>query len=50
MNTNFKAVGVTRLVIKPEPTAPEAYTLTARPSELATVAGTAVYIMHAAHA
>ena len=50
MNTNFKVVGLTRLGIKPESTAPEAGALTIRPSELATVADTVVCIMHAAHA
>ena len=33
MNTNFKVIGLTRLEIKPEPTAPEADALTTRPSE-----------------
>ena len=34
MNTNFKVIGLTRLEIKPESTAPEADALTTRPSEL----------------
>ena len=34
MNTNFKMIGFTRLVIKPKSTAPEADALTSRPSEL----------------
>ena len=34
MNTNFKIIGLTRLGIKPESTAPEADALTTRPSEL----------------
>ena len=34
MNTNFKVNGVTRLGIKPKSTAPEANSLTTRPSEL----------------
>ena len=31
MNTNFKDIGLTRLGIKPESTAPEADALTTRP-------------------
>ena len=34
MNTNFKVLGLTRLGIKPESTAPEADTLISRPFEL----------------
>ena len=34
MNTNFKVIGLTRLGIKPESTAPEADALTTRPFEL----------------
>ena len=34
MNINFKVIGLTRLGIKPESTAPEADALTTRPSEL----------------
>ena len=34
MNTNVKVIGLTRLGIKPESTAPEADALTTRPSEL----------------
>ena len=34
MNTNFKVIGLTLLVIKPESTAPEADTFTTRPPEL----------------
>ena len=34
MNTNFKVIGLIRLGIKPEPTAPKADALTTRPSEL----------------
>ena len=34
MNTNFKVIGLTRLGIKPESTAPEADALTTWPSEL----------------
>ena len=34
MNTNFKAIGLTRLGIKPESTAPEAEALITRPSKL----------------
>ena len=37
MNTNFKAIGLTRLGIKPKSTAPEADVLTIRPSELLNV-------------
>ena len=50
MNTSFKVIGLARLGIKPESTAPEADALTTRPSELATHSGTIVglYIMHAA--
>ena len=34
MNTNFKVIGLTRLGIKPESTAPEAEALITRPSKL----------------
>ena len=34
MNINFKVIGLTRLGIKLESTAPEAHALTTRPSEL----------------
>ena len=34
MNINFKVIGLTRLVIKPKSTAPEADAPTTRPSEL----------------
>ena len=34
MNTNFKVIGLTRLGIKPESSAPEADALTTRPFEL----------------
>ena len=34
VNSNFKAIGLTRLGIKPESTAQEADALTTRPSEL----------------
>ena len=34
MNSNFKVIGLTRLGIKPESTAPESDVLTTRPSEL----------------
>ena len=34
MNTNFEVIGLTRLGIKPESTAPEADALTTRPSEM----------------
>ena len=34
MNTNFQVIGLTRLGIKPNYTAPEADALTTRPSEL----------------
>ena len=34
MNKNFTVIDLTRLGIKPEYTAPEAYALTTRPSEL----------------
>ena len=34
MNSNFKVIGLTRLGIKTQSTAPEAYALTTRPSEL----------------
>ena len=34
MNTNIKVIGLTRIGIKPESTAPEADALTTRPSEL----------------
>ena len=34
MNTNFKVIDLTRLVIKPESTAPEADARTTRPFEL----------------
>ena len=34
MNTNFQVIGLTRLRIKPESTAPEADAVTIRPSEL----------------
>ena len=33
VNTNFKVIGLTRLVIKPESTAPEADAFTTRPLE-----------------
>ena len=33
MNTNFQAIGLTRLGIKPDSTPPEADALTTRPSE-----------------
>ena len=42
MKINFKVIGLTRLGIKPESTAPEADAVTTRSSELATVAGTVV--------
>ena len=41
MNTNFKAIGLTRLGIKPEFAAPEANALTTRPSDLLLLAITA---------
>ena len=34
MNSNFKAIGSTRLKIKPQPTAPEADALATEPSEV----------------
>ena len=36
MNTNFKAIGLTRLGIKPKTTVPEEDALTTRPSEIIT--------------
>ena len=40
MNTNFKVIGLTRLGIKPESTAPEPDTLTTRPSGSELLIGT----------
>ena len=34
VNTNFKVIGLTRVAITPDSTAPEAGALTTRPSEL----------------
>ena len=39
MNTKFKVIGLTRLGIKPEFTAPEANARTTRPSEFVFIAG-----------
>ena len=36
VNTNFKVIGLTRLVIKPKSTAPKMDAFTTRPSELFT--------------